>query len=449
MADNSVSVQFSGSTLVLCSLLLGFVLSGCSQGSGSPYDEGGSGGEGGVSEESGGAAGTAGGGQGSAGEDTAGVGGRVVLPTCTNLDEWLGRNPAAVTSRITEGLSVTASEGVTNPEKLVDGYYHNAGGNRASVLGIPTEESQPWVAIELAEPNVDELLLVWTDPSWGAYDVMNAGAPLGYRIEISSDSTDGDDGTWTTVVEITDNPVRSRAHRFAFAGHSWVKLVATAAASSATGTAYSVKLDEISLYAVDALDEAQPLNTFLFMGDSITQGAFRKDFGDGTNFDEVLVELNPLAADPVWINAGIGGELARDGIAHLETWLEINPDFEYITLAYGTNDAWGGKDVTSQPWESDMRELIETILAEGRIPIVPLIPFASETTHRTLPAWNEHVLALTEEYGLPCGPDLYTWFRENPEELSDDGVHPSPDGYISINRLWAEAVLPLYPAVSH
>jgi len=448
MSQMFTSCQTVGSAL----FILGLVLSGCSQGSGSPYEEeapaaGGSGGEAGSSEDSGGAptAGSA----GSAGEDTAGVGGSVVLPTCTNLAEWRGRNPGGVTTRITEGLTVVASEGVTNPAKLVDGNYHNAGGNLASVLGVPTEDQQPWVAIELADAEIDELMLVWTDPSWGAYDAMNAGAPLGYRLEISSDSTDGEDGTWTTVAEVTDNPVRSRAHRFAFAGHSWVKLVATAAATSATGTTYPVKLDELSLYSVDSGEEDQPLNTFLFMGDSITQGAFPKDLGVGTSFEEVLVEANPLAADPVWINAGIGGELARDGLLHLGTWLEINPDFEYITLAYGTNDAWSGKDVATQPWESNMREMITTILAEGRTPVIPLIPFASETTHRTLPAWNERVLALTEEYGLPCGPDLYTWFREHPEELSGDGVHPSRDGYISINRLWAEAMLPLYPVPSH
>jgi hypothetical protein len=45
-----------------------------------------------------------------------------------------------------------------------------------------------------------------------------------------------------------------------------------------------------------------------------------------------------------------------------------------------------------------------------------------------------------ERYELPCGPDLYGWFWENPRDLGDDGVHPIQKGSVEINRLWAEAV---------
>jgi acyl-CoA thioesterase-1 len=46
--------------------------------------------------------------------------------------------------------------------------------------------------------------------------------------------------------------------------------------------------------------------------------------------------------------------------------------------------------------------------------------------------------------GLLPGPNLYAWFKAHPERLAD-GLHPDPRGAIEMNRLWAEAVAPLYP----
>jgi lysophospholipase L1-like esterase len=42
------------------------------------------------------------------------------------------------------------------------------------------------------------------------------------------------------------------------------------------------------------------------------------------------------------------------------------------------------------------------------------------------------------------GPDLYSWFSAHPGEFGPDGVHPSEAGTRSINRLWYEALRPLY-----
>ena len=46
--------------------------------------------------------------------------------------------------------------------------------------------------------------------------------------------------------------------------------------------------------------------------------------------------------------------------------------------------------------------------------------------------------------GIGPGPDLYSWFKAHPERLRD-GLHPDDAGTIELNRLWAEAVAPLYP----
>jgi len=51
---------------------------------------------------------------------------------------------------------------------------------------------------------------------------------------------------------------------------------------------------------------------------------------------------------------------------------------------------------------------------------------------------------VTARNGLPSGPDLCTWFSAHPDELREDGVHPTDAGAQSINRLWYEALRPLW-----
>jgi hypothetical protein len=77
------------------------------------------------------------------------------------------------------------------------------------------------------------------------------------------------------------------------------------------------------------------------------------------------------------------------------------------------------------------------------VPVLARIPYASEA-HTTLPEFNDVIDRLTEEYGLPCGPDLYGHFKENDDELSSDGVHLTSFGYSNMNGEWAEAALELY-----
>ena len=61
-------------------------------------------------------------------------------------------------------------------------------------------------------------------------------------------------------------------------------------------------------------------------------------------------------------------------------------------------------------------------------------------------ALNGVIDLVTARNGLLPGPDLYAWFSTHPDELGTDGVHPSASGTRSINRLWYEALRPLYSA---
>ncbi len=90
-----------------------------------------------------------------------------------------------------------------------------------------------------------------------------------------------------------------------------------------------------------------------------------------------------------------------------------------------------------------MTDIVDRLLAAGRVPILARIPYAS-TAHDTLPEFNAVIDRLTRERGLPCGPDLYAHFQASPDELNTDGVHPNSLGYTQMNGVWADAALPLY-----
>lgn len=384
-----------------------------------------------------GSGGTPGGEQAGAGGQTQG-GTPSVARVCdpTNNESGAVDEPSPLVSL---GATAFANAGALTPERLTDGAYSHTG----TTLGLPAEDAPVWAAIEL-EPGPARVLLMWTDPGYKDYDDPSGGAPRAYEILVSADSTDGEDGTWESVVEVTDNPVNARAHSFDFEDMSWVKLSVTEASLDAMDAPVPVKLDELAVYDVTAAGEERPKDTWFFMGDSITKGAFSRNVGASSTF-EALIQSERPDFDPIVIGGGIGGELASDGVAHLEQFLALNPDFHHVVIAYGTNDSWGaGKTPSGSGFDVNMETIVAGVLDEGRIAMLPTIPYASQA-HPDLVPFNETLDRITSENALPCGADFYDWFFNHPEELSTDGVHPSTLGYRSMNAVTAAAALAFYP----
>jgi len=395
-------------------------LSACGDGD----DDSGKGGTGGGA----GASGTAGkgGASGSAGMP-------YTPPSCTDSADTPGR-VTVPSPLVSVGARVTASEGVMHAEAAADGRYHDV---NSVVFGLPTEDAPAWVALEL-EGSFDRLLLTWSDAASDPYNVVSY-APLSYVVEVSADSTDGEDGHFTKVASVDDNAVRTREHAFDFDGKKWVRFSVTGAPKMSA----TVALDEVAIYDIGAAGSDAPADTWFFFGDSITQGAFSRTYRD-YDFDAVVSAGAPDFT-PAYLNGGIGGELAKDGLARLDQVLELNPDITHVVVGYGTNDSWGDQSVTGVGFESTMNEIVARLLAAGKVPILARIPYASKA-HSTLPAFNDVIDRITAEQGLPCGADLYGWFLMHPEQLSDDGVHPTTQGYAAMNQQCGDAVLPLYSA---
>jgi lysophospholipase L1-like esterase len=342
---------------------------------------------------------------------------------------------------------------IQNQAQLVDGLRNGTSG---IAFGVPTDSTPAWAAIDLGT-GPSRVLLIWRDTGTGAYTNVLGGAPYDYRIETSADSTDGVGGTWNTVATVTANPVHVREHAFDFSGQRWVKLVVTAAlpspdaGASDAGIVYDVRLDEISVFDLSAADGGLPSDTWFFMGDSITQGAFPPVFGAGTRFDDLLHAAH-TAYDPAMVPGGITSEFATDGVRHInqDHWLELNPDMTHVAIGYGTNDSWGNKNPVTVGFEATLETLVTAVMAAGRVPILARIPYACEDPnaarqHTTVAQFNQIIDRLQAKYGLPCGPDLYSWFAAHPEQLADC-VHPNSIGYKQMNQLWADAAGVLYPS---
>jgi acyl-CoA thioesterase-1 len=410
-----------------CALALACAALGCGGGSGDLQGD-----------DSQGAGGESPGGDGRAGSGAAsgaaGAGGGAAAAGSSCVPGSLSTPLSAPSPLVSVDKPATASDSVVDLERLVDGRYSSGA---ACSFGLPTPDAPAWAAIEVGS-GPSRVLVTWQDPGAGPYDDVRGGAPADYRIETSDDSTDGEDGEWNVVVEVTDNPVRGRTHTFDFTGMSWLRLVVTAAPDSSS----EVKFDELAVHDISDSGTELPEDTWLFMGDSITQAAFVRNRNPALVFANIVHEAHP-AYDPAMINAGIGGDFSSHGAGDVEQWLALNPGLRHVAISYGTNDSWGGGSPASSDFEQNLRTIVDAVLDDGRVPVLVRIPYASED-HPTLEAFNDIVDALQQEYGLPCGPDLYTWFLDHPDELSSDGVHPTPRGYGSINELWAAAVDPLY-----
>jgi acyl-CoA thioesterase-1 len=199
-----------------------------------------------------------------------------------------------------------------------------------------------------------------------------------------------------------------------------------------------VQIDEIELYDVSAGAD----DTWFFMGDSITAFAFdRQSPTHQPSFAELIHQRDPRYF-PAMINGGTGGDKSDEALAHIDGWLASCPDMKHWVLAYGTNDAAGNAPDASH-FKHNLQTLVDRVRGAHRIPILTRIPLASDHQHETIPLFNDAIDEVTSTNSLVAGPDLYAWFSSHRGELRD-GIHPGDVGIVSINRLWADAMWPLY-----
>lgn len=293
-----------------------------------------------------------------------------------------------------------------------------------------------WAALNLGAGPKKILIALSNDNASGSW-ITNAFEA--YRLQVSNDSTNGADGTWTTVVTVTGNNRQCREHLLDFRGYSWVKLL--------IDTASQGQIDEFDVWDATL---GTP-DTFAFLGDSITDGAVRRYeyFGGGMqpSFQRQVATRQP-GHYPALFDLGAIGQGAEFWEDNIDTALSQYPDVRYWCITLGTNDG------PSMPgglaaWVASMEYVIDAILAAGKIPVLARAPYTGSAIYGGGPAYEGNNLkylndngvdALVATYGLRTGPDLYQlfWDERTTYNVTAD-PHPNETGYKGWIQAWTDS----------
>ncbi len=307
-----------------------------------------------------------------------------------------------------------------------------------------------WLAYDLSSVPLAKrgrVLLVWYNET-SSYDhtVINEAAynmPGSYTIDLNfaPGGTTPPTSGWRTVVTVTNNHYHSRQHVFDMQGANWVRINVTASDGSADN--YSVRINMDIYEASYGLE-----NDFIDYGDSITAGSMShltteaqvKSFGDLIHEqlpDQFLIEED----------GGTGYLSSYNPIDsqhhYLQAWLSVFPG-KYVGLSYGTDDSWGCGDPAgiADKVYNNYVDMVQTVLAAGKIPIVPHIIWSPRPDLRTCAiAINAKLDQLYKIYPkvIP-GPDLFAVFQNHPEDF-DDMIHPNDKGIGLYRQAWATMFL--------
>jgi hypothetical protein len=284
-----------------------------------------------------------------------------------------------------------------------------------------------WIAYDLsATPAAqrEQVLVAWEGPRTPGYlndpPMASAQIPTKYSIEINAGKGGGkppSDG-WTTVATVTGNTRNVRQHLVDLAGGNWVRMTVTESSDPAT-VSFDLDVHSAPRGASDS---------WLLMGDSIT---FISTAYYGSDLPALVQKADP-ARYPALAPAAIGGTNTVTALAAIDETMRDFPG-RFVTLNYGTNDHAN---------DYHMEELVQKVLAAGKIPVVPHMPWSDSAGIQTEgPMINATIDALYEKYPeILHGPDLWALFMTRTDLIPSGDVHPNSAGQEVLRQAWAEAM---------
>jgi lysophospholipase L1-like esterase len=286
-----------------------------------------------------------------------------------------------------------------------------------------------WIAYDLSGVPVAErqsALVAWNAEHAGGY--INTTPPSGgdmptdYTIEINSapgGSSAAPASGWVQVAAVSHNLRNTVENPIEMSGANWVRMSIT---GSSDPNVVAIDLDVFST-------PNGATDSWLFMGDSITFITMGYAFSDIPQ----LVHQSKPARWPAIINAAIGGTSTATA-AHtvIEQTMSGFPG-RYVVLAYGTNDL---------PSDFQMESLVMSVIAAGKIPVVPLMPWSAVSNIQTNgPMINAAIAALYAKYPqIVRGPDLWSAFMNRTDLIPSGDVHPNSAGQAFLRQQWAQVI---------
>lgn len=287
-----------------------------------------------------------------------------------------------------------------------------------------------WIAYDLSSVPVTErqdTLVVWNALHAGSYlnttPPSGASMPTDYTIETNvapggtaAPPVDG----WTEVATVTNNLRNTIEAPITLGGANWVRMSVT----GATDPTLAIDVDVFSTPhgATDA---------WMFMGDSITYITMPYAWNDLPS----LVNMARPDRRPAVINAAIGGTNTGTAVSIIDDTMSGFPG-RYVVLAYGTNDN------VSQGGTFEMETLVMDVLAVGKVPVVPHMPWSdTASVQANGPIINSAIDALYVKYPqILRGPDLWAAFMNRTDLIPSGDVHPNSAGQEFLRQQWASVM---------
>lgn len=315
------------------------------------------------------------------------------------------------------------------------------------------------------------------DTYWEPYHESQAdwrsSYPRAYAIEVSADSTNGTDGTWTTLQTITDNDRTTRYHSVSIpsaGNYQWIRMhITDGYADYSAPAGRDFLLRQIHIYK--ATGTGRPDSIAIF-GDSLTYSAFEiigpRGFAASVQNQRLADGALPLTLyglpgakadrlmDTDYFESDIYDAFAIDNMGE---------NALYWGVALGTNDIGGGAVNLNDPnsflmqFDERLDGAVQALIGRGRVPIIARMPDTDESNGGYGDtASKQKVLAdidtIAATYRLIPGPDLFTLFRRdittnNASFIGDDGTHHSYEGREALIDAWVAAFTAPFPQDSN
>jgi hypothetical protein len=298
-----------------------------------------------------------------------------------------------------------------------------------------TPSSMPaWIALDVSgapSSQRDTALFVWNAMHAASY--LNTSPPSGadmptdYVVEVNTapgGAAAPPGNGWTTVATVSGNLFGSVESPIALAGANWVRM-------SITGATDATLAIDVDLFSTPH----GATDCWMFMGDSVTYITMPYPWNDVPS----LVHAARPDRWPAVINAAVGGTNTSTAAAVIDATMSGFPG-RYVALPYGTNDN------VSQGGTFEMETLVQHVLAAGKVPVVPHMPWADVPLIQTNgPIVNGMIDALYAKYPqILRGPDLWAAFLNRTDLIPSGDVHPNAAGQEVLRQQWA-AVMAAVP----
>lgn len=203
--------------------------------------------------------------------------------------------------------------------------------------------------------------------------------------------------------------------------------------------------------SVEEVGREKTAVVYAALGDSTGVGVGASE--GGGYVARLFEKIKPERPDSKLINLCVSGATTEDVLrGQLRQAISARPTL--VTLGVGINDL--GHGLTAEQFSGNYEEIVRQLRTETSARVVvtnvpdisfaPVIPVSErDATRRRIQLFNEKLETIARRYELSV-VDIYSETHRvipaHPEFFSDDGFHPSAEGY----SYWAETMWPAVKA---